>query len=156
MSAPKLQTLKISQVVSLQGRDEITLDLDVVNGDIVSASLTGCGCPEMLGLMQSWRPKLRGELQNLPVPEGQSHSEILLREAILKAKGEWKFPYAEDELCHCRAISTSKVDAAIIGGCRNVRAIARETSAGTSCGSCRTDTEAIINYRLGQKTNVGR
>jgi bacterioferritin-associated ferredoxin len=154
MSALKLQTLKITQAVSLAGRDEITLSLDVVNGEIKSSSLTGRGCPEMLATMQAWRPKLSGDLKNLGLPQGDSHSEILLREAILKAKGEWDFPYKEEELCHCRAIATSKVDAAIIGGCRSVRAIARETSAGTSCGSCRVETEAIINYRLGKKTDV--
>lgn len=148
MSAPKLQTQKVTQTVSLQGRDEITLDLDVVNGEIAHSRLTGRGCPEMLNLMQAWRPKFKGALSAVEIPKGNSHSEILLREAILKARGDWKFPYEEEELCHCRAIATSKVDAAIIGGCRSVRAIARETSAGTSCGSCRPDTEAIINYRL--------
>jgi NAD(P)H-nitrite reductase large subunit len=151
MSAPKLQTQRITQAVSLQGRDEITLDLDVVDGEIASARLTGRGCPEMLTLMQAWRPKLKGALAGLEIPQGNSHSEILLREAVLKARGEWDFPYKEDELCHCRAVATAKVDAAIIGGCRTVRAIARETSAGTSCGSCRPDTEAIINYRLNRK-----
>jgi len=148
MSAPKLQTQVLSQTVSLQGRDEITLQLDIVNGEIQRGHLSGRGCPEMLQLMQAWRPKLKGALESLEIPQGNTHSEILLREAILKARGEWKFPYAEEELCHCRAVATSKVDAAIIGGCRSVRAIARETSAGTSCGSCRPDTEAIINYRL--------
>lgn len=151
MSAPKLQTQKITQVVSLQGRDEITLDLDVANGEIASARLFGRGCPEMLNLMQAWRPKLKGALAQLEIPQGNSHSEILLREAVLKARGEWDFPYKEDELCHCRAVATAKVDAAIVGGCRTVRAIARETSAGTSCGSCRPDTEAIIDYRLNRK-----
>ena len=151
MSAPKLQTQKIELSVSLPGRDELHLDLTVLNGEISNAKLTGRGCPEFLKLMQTWRPKLNGSLSAVEIPPGHSHSEILLREALLKAKGEWAFPYTDEELCHCRAIATSKVDAAIIGGCRSVRAIARETSAGTSCGSCRPDTEAIINYRLQTK-----
>ncbi len=146
--ARNLQTHIVDLNVSLPGRDDLNLHLQVVNGEIVSHKLTGRGCTEFLKLIQSWRPKLKGQLAALVMPEGNSHSEILLREAILKAKGEWEFPYKDEELCHCRAVATSKVDAAIIGGCRSVRAIARETSAGTSCGSCRPDTEAIINYRL--------
>jgi bacterioferritin-associated ferredoxin len=149
MSAtPKLSTEKISQTVSLPGRDELTLDLDVVKGEIAQARLSGRGCPEFLKLMQAWRPKLTGALADVPLPEGNTHSEILLREALLKARGEWDFPYKDEELCHCRAVATAKVDAAIVGGCHSVRAVARETSAGTSCGSCRPDTEAILDYRL--------
>jgi bacterioferritin-associated ferredoxin len=151
MSAPKLQTRKIELSVSLPGRDELHLDLSVVNGEISSAKLTGRGCPEFLKLMQTWRLKLNGPLNAVEIPSGASHSEMLLREALLKAKGEWNFPYLDEELCHCRAIATAKVDAAIVGGCRTVGAVARETSAGTSCGSCRPDTEAIIHFRLNAK-----
>lgn len=134
--------------VGLTGRDRVTLDLDLQNGVIQAAKMTGSGCTHFLKLIQAWRPKLNGELSKLPLPEGSGHAEILLREAILKAKGEWQFPYDEEELCHCRAIATSKVDAAIISGCHNIRSVARETSAGTSCGSCRPNTEAMIEYRL--------
>ena len=134
--------------VSLPGRDRVSLSLQIHDGNIVSGSLQGSGCPKLLKLMQAWRPKLAGDLSALEVPQGTDHSEILLREAVLKAKGEWQFPYEEEELCHCRAISTAKVDAAIVGGCHNVRSVARETSAGTSCGSCRPNTEAIIAWRL--------
>ncbi len=151
MSAPKIKTQKIELSVALSGRDELHLALDVVNGEIAAAKLTGCGCLEFLKLMEIWRPKLKGRLNEVEIPAGQSHSEMLLREALLKAKGAWVFPYADEELCHCRAVATSKVDSAVVGGCRTVRAIARETSAGTSCGSCRLDTEAIIDFRLQAK-----
>lgn len=144
----KPQTETVDLQVSLPGRDSLELKLETANGNILTAKLTGRGCTEFLKLLQTWRPKLTGALLAVEIPRGNSHGEILLREALLKARGEWKFPYAEEELCHCRAIATGKVDAAIIGGCRSVRAIARETSAGTSCGSCRPDTETIINYRL--------
>lgn len=152
MSAPKLQTQAIDLQISLPGRDELSLHLDVVNGRIESSQLKGRGCTEFLRLLQTWRPKLQGPLAELNVPVGHSHAEMLLREAILKAKGEWQFPYPDEEICHCRAVSTAKVDAAIVGGCRSARAVARETSAGTSCGSCRPDTEAILSYRLQSKT----
>lgn len=148
-SHPSQIELKVE--VSLAGRDRLSLSLEIHEGEITSATLQGSGCPAVLKLIQAWRPKLTGPLKSLELPEGSGHSEILLREAILKAKGEWKFPYNEEELCHCRAISTSKVDAAIVSGCHNVRSVARETSAGTSCGSCRPNTEAIIAYRLQSK-----
>ncbi len=147
-AALKLKPSTVDLEVSLQGRDRLQLQMNLVNGTIESAKLSGSGCSDFLNLLQAWRPKLTGSLETLELPQGDSHSSLLLREAILRAQGEWKFPYADEEICHCRAVSTAKVDAAIIGGCRSVRAIARETSAGTSCGSCRTDTEAIINYRL--------
>lgn len=145
------QKTAVQVEVSLPGRDRVTLNLDVQNGEIRSADLTGSGCPQFLKLMNEWRSKLTGQLADVPLPDGHDHSAILMREAILKAKGEWSFPYAEEELCHCRAVATSKVDAAVISGCHNIRSIARETSAGTSCGSCRPNTEAIIAYRLSGK-----
>lgn len=147
-TARQLQTQTVDLSVSLPGRDELKLEMQVVNGDVISQKLAGRGCTEFLKLLQVWRPKLSGPLAAIEIPQGNSHSEILLREALLKAKGEWNFPYKDEELCHCRAVTTAKVDAAIIGGCRSVRALARETSAGTSCGSCRPDAEQIINYRL--------
>lgn len=147
-AALNLQTQSVDLRVSLPGRDELRLELQVVNGEIASAALSGRGCTEFLKLLQAWRPKLSGQLSALEAPAGNSHAEILLREAVLKAKGEWDFPYKDEELCHCRAVATAKVDAAIVAGCRTTREIARETSAGTSCGSCRVDVESIINYRI--------
>jgi bacterioferritin-associated ferredoxin len=134
--------------VSLPGRDRISLSFETSDGSLQNAKLTGSGCPELLRLLVEWRPKLSGKLAALEVPAGIGHADILLREALLKAKGEWKFPYDEEELCHCRAVSTARVDSAIVGGCHNIRSISRETSAGTSCGSCRSVTEALIAYRL--------
>lgn len=124
------------------------LDLEVdSNRMIISSKLTGRGCLQLLELMVAWRPKLKGSLDTIQLPDGDGHAAILLREAILKAQGRWFFPYGEEELCHCRAVATAKVDAAIVGGCKTVKAVSRETSAGTSCGTCRTDIEAIIKYR---------
>lgn len=151
MAAPQLQSARsINVEVTLPARDRLTLELVVEREAVVKASLTVLGCMEILKLAQEWRPKLKGPLAALPLPEGDGHAALMLREAILKAKGEWKFPYPEEELCHCRAVPTSKVDAAIVGGCHSMQAVAQETSAGTSCGTCRVDTDAIIKYRLGR------
>lgn len=134
--------------VALVSRDRLTLILELVQGRIVKAQLVGTGCLEFLELLAAWRPKLTGDLAQLPLPAGSGHAALLLREAILKAQGRWDFPYREVELCHCRAVPTAKVDAAIVGGCHTVEAVKSATSASTSCGTCRTDIEAILAYRL--------
>lgn len=81
--------------------------------------------------------------------QGGDHVSILLRELVLRLQDRFELPYTEEELCHCRAIPTAVVDRAIVGGCHSIQAVARTTSAGTSCGTCRPDSEKIIRYRLG-------
>lgn len=78
----------------------------------------------------------------------QDHSSILVRELILRLRGQFQLPYQESELCHCRAVPTEVVDRAIVAGSHTVQAVARVTSAGTSCGTCKPDTELLIEYRL--------
>lgn len=146
---------QVSIEVQLSGRDSIQLDLTLVDGLIADFRLAGIGCPELLKLLTDWRvrlkPCLRGAIWDLPIPEGVSHVDMLLREAILKAQGRWSFPYGEEELCHCRGVATEKVDEAVIGGCHTVAEVSRQTSAGTSCGTCQPDIEAVIRFRLGKK-----
>ena len=138
--------LKVSAQVL--GRDEIHIEANVQGETLSSVRLSGIGCPALLRLLAKWRPLLVGSLKALPVPDGRDHSSILLREAILRLKGEWNFPYKEEELCHCRAIPCLRVDAAIVYGASTAEEVARLTSAGTGCGTCRRDTEEIIKYRI--------
>lgn len=120
------------------------------------------GCTKFLSLLG----ELKTQILNLPVadrmllgaPEklidvlsivsDRDHSSILLRELILRLRQEFKLPYDETELCHCRAVPTAVVDRAIVSGAHTVQAVARVTSAGTSCGTCKPDTEKLIEYRL--------
>lgn len=81
--------------------------------------------------------------------DGKDHVSILLRELVLKLQNRFQLPYQEAELCHCRAVPTAVVDRAIVGGCHSTLSVARTTSAGTSCGTCKLDTELLIAYRLG-------
>ena len=82
------------------------------------------------------------------MPKGNSHSDLLLRELILKARGEWNFPYKEDELCHCRAVTTKRIDQSIIAGAHTMEQIRKATSASTGCGTCWPQIEKIIKYRV--------
>lgn len=107
------------------------------------------GCAALVSLIESYRQSNR-PIQDWSLPKGSTHSEILVRELILKAKGEWNFPYSHDEICHCRAVRTLEVDRAIICGAHTAQTVSRLTSASTACGNCRFDVEAIIRYRLGE------
>lgn len=140
------QTIK----AMIEGQDELTLSYELNDKrELVSAKLSVIGCPEMMELVKKWRPLLKGSIDSIPLPDGTSHSGILLRQVILQLQGKWNFPYTDYELCHCRAVPTKKVDDAIICGAKTVRDVSRKTSAGTACGTCRPDIEKVLKYRQG-------
>jgi bacterioferritin-associated ferredoxin len=133
------------------GREELRLDLGLnENNEITHAKLTGIGGPDFLSLLTSYRPQLKGGVKSLPLPAGVSAGELCLREVILKARGEWNYPYKEVELCHCRGVDTEVVDQAICNGAHTPRKVSELTSASTACGTCRPDVEAILKFRLGK------
>ncbi len=147
----KIQVIEVE--VSLRARDHLSLRLEVNDSkQILSSRLKGQGClaflKEMVGLRDYLRAHPNSLLQDIPIPSGTSHSAMLIRESILKVQGLWKLPYQEEEICHCRAVPTQKVDEAIVSGCHTVERIKRVTSASTSCGTCRPDIESLIRYRL--------
>lgn len=149
-AALKSQNENFDLEVAVEGGDQLRLQLVVENDVIRESRLQGIGCPEILRLLSEWRGKFTGDLQAIELPQGVGHAAMLLRELILKSQGRWQYPYQDEELCHCRAVPTAKVDRAILNGCHTVSSISRQTSAGTSCGTCRPDIEAVLNYRLGK------
>lgn len=110
--------------------------------------LRASGCGELLQLLGSYKQTHGLDLKAWPLPAGLSHSELILKEALQKLRGEFKFPYAHEEICHCRAVATHTVDQAIISGCHSVEAIRRCTSANTACGTCHTEIELLLKFRL--------
>lgn len=140
MSAP-VENEKIS--VNLEGRDRIEVALGVGTPRVQFR-----GCTELMDLMQSMRKNFGVDLKGWPIPQGSSHSEILLRELILKLRGEWQYPFKDDEVCHCRNISRQVIDQAIIAGAHTPAVVSRQTSASTACGTCRPDVQKMIDYRL--------
>jgi len=129
--------------VNLNGRDY--LELSEENGKSIFRFIA---CHELYELLQNSRQRHGDNIKNWPFPEGLSHSELLLKELLLKIKGQWQFPYQADELCHCRNVPTVTVDQAILAGAHTPEAVSRWTSASTACGTCRADVEKIISYRL--------
>ncbi len=134
--------------VGLPGRDMISLDLTLNGDEIQTANLKGIGCTQLLDLLVEWRPKLKGPLENVPLPQANDHSSLLLRELLLQAQNKWTPPYTEQELCHCRAIPTERVNNAIISGCHTPLSVSKKTSASTACGTCRPDVQKQIQYFL--------
>ena len=83
--------------------------------------------------------------------DGVTPEDIVLNELILKINNEWDFPYKDEELCHCRAVETKKVDRAIVMGAHDPKSVSLCTSASTSCGACKEDVEKILEFRLKSK-----
>jgi len=129
--------------VDLDGRDHIEVRMDGVTPKVQFR-----GCTELMELMQGMRKSFGVDLQAWPVPRGASHSEILLRELILKLRGEWKYPYQAAEVCHCRNVPCHTIDQAIVAGAHTTEVVSRQTSASTACGTCRPDVQKMIQYRL--------
>lgn len=140
--------------VELEGRDFIEVEClgDDPQAPGAVKKVSVMGCTEFMDMMTKMRKHFGADLSKWPVPEGQDHSSLLLREMILKLRGEWNFPYKDDELCHCRSIQTQVVDQAIIAGAHTPEVVTRQTSASTACGTCRPQVQKMIDYRLGKKT----
>jgi bacterioferritin-associated ferredoxin len=129
--------------VELEGRDRI---------EVQGTQVRFRGCSELTELMKSMRQNHGDDLSQWPLPNGSSHSEILLRELVLKLRGEWAFPYKEAEVCHCRNVPCKTIDQAVIAGAHTTAIVSRQTSASTACGTCRPDVQRIIDYRLQQNS----
>lgn len=125
---------------------ELEYDLDAAEM-FTRSHLRGCGGPELLDLLEQYRPLLKGAKSDVAIPKGRSPAVLLMREIVLKLRCEYKAPYSEPELCHCRAVSTETVDQAIIYGADTPERVARQTSAGTGCGTCRGDVLKLIETR---------
>jgi len=147
--------MKIMKIkVELEGRDSIEVECEEGTlqkpGAVKKVSLVGCS--DFMEMMHKMRKHFGPDISKWPLPEAHDHSSLLLKEMILKLRGEWEFPYAEDELCHCRTVPAHTVDQAIIAGAHTPEMVTRLTSASTACGTCRPEVQKIINYRLGKQT----
>lgn len=143
--------------VELEGRDFIEVecgesDPQTPNIPGVVKKVSMLGCSEFMEMMQTMRRNFGVDISKWPLPEGHDHSSLLLKEMILKLRGEWAYPYAHAELCHCRTVAAHTVDQAVIAGAHTTDVVTRQTSASTACGTCRPEVQKIIDYRLGKKS----
>ena len=126
-----------------EGGDELRLEVS----ELGSVRLQGVGCPELLRTMIEWRPRLKGPPSAWPIPTGDGHAIMLVREVVLRARGEWTMPLEGEGLCRCRAVPQREVDLAILRGARTIAAVGAATGAGTQCGTCRPDIANAIRAR---------
>ncbi|MEK6553994.1 MAG: (2Fe-2S)-binding protein [Bdellovibrionota bacterium] len=139
----------ITEKISIPGREEIFGQLEIDdNGIIQKSSLKVIGGPDLIRLAEKWRSRMTGGLGDLSYPVGTTTAEMLMRELILKLKGQWKYPYEAEEVCHCRVVACETIDRAIVVGAHTPKKVSEWTSASTACGTCRPDVEAMIAYRL--------
>jgi bacterioferritin-associated ferredoxin len=127
----------------LKGRDLIEMDFSSEKPRVKAL-----GCTELLSLVRQFQVQFGKDPKTWPLPQGHSHSELLLKEVLMKAKGQWDYPYKHEELCHCRSVPTERVDQAIIAGAHQSEVVSRQTSASTACGTCRPEVQKIIDFRL--------
>lgn len=134
--------------VEIRNQDWIEVEWQAGSARVNFSKLRASGCLVLLKKISELKKKGELDVANLSLPQGEDHTDLLIKELFLKLKGQWNPPYQDDELCHCRKIETWKVDQAIVRGFHNTNDIARETSAGSACGTCRPDTKKLIDYRL--------
>lgn len=131
----------------LKGRDLIELEFPEKESS-AKPRLKAIGCTELLSLIRRFQVQFGKDPNSWPLPKGSSHSELLLKEVLMKSRGLWDFPYKDAELCHCRSVPTENVDQAIVAGAHRPEVVSRQTSASTACGTCRPDVQKIIDFRL--------
>lgn len=131
----------------LKGRDFIEIEISE-DASVEKPRVKVVGCTELLSLVRRFQVQFGRNPESWPLPTGTNHSELLLKEVLLKMKGQWVYPYQHVELCHCRSVMTEVVDQAIIAGAHQCEVVSRQTSASTACGTCRPDVQKIIDFRL--------
>lgn len=104
-------------------------------------------CPEVRKVIQVWIEDCLRTGQVQEGPAGRGHAEMFVREVSLRLRDQFTPPFVEAEMCHCRVVTTAQVDRAVVAGCHSAREVSRETTASTSCGTCRPDVEAWIRFR---------
>lgn len=54
------------------------------------------------------------------------------------------------QVCNCNGVSKGAIVAAVRGGSRTLKALCDATRAGTGCGSCKKDVQALLEANLGE------
>lgn len=131
------------------GGDYVEVDADIENQQITKTQWKIVGREELYHAVQVLQPQIKGDLKKLPVPNGKTPEQLLLRQLILKMRGEWGDEPSDPELCHCRKIPQSHVERAIILGAHTIEKVRQRSSANTGCGTCMPEVEALLQKYLG-------
>lgn len=129
-------------VAEILGRDR----LEVTN--LNPFQMTVIGCEKLFEDLKILKTQHGADLSKWPLPQEKTHTHLLIKELILKLKGQWKHVYEHDEVCHCRNVSLESVEQALFLGAQTSEMISKWTMSSTACGTCRPDVEKIIEFRL--------
>ncbi|NZD53679.1 nitrate reductase [Rhizobium leguminosarum] len=77
-----------------------------------------------------------------------SHGDLRKRFALVAGRPGAGRPDPGATVCSCFSVGVNQIAAAVRGGCHSVEAVGKETSAGTNCGSCRSEIGSIIDRCL--------
>ena len=138
------KTFKWSQ----SGRESLEITLEIDGENIQSSQIKSTGCLNFLKLSQEIKKTLTGPLSELTPPTGSDHSSMIWREMIMTIQEEWQLPVTQDELCHCRKVTTEQVDRSVVYGAHTIDEVRLRTSANTGCGTCKEDVASLISNRL--------
>ncbi len=78
----------------------------------------------------------------------ERRAALLIQEIILRARGEWKPPYAGETVCNCRGVSSEEICHAITAKASSVEEVSQWTTASTSCTTCKDKIVELIQYRF--------
>lgn len=129
--------------INIPGKDFVQIEFNQNKGRIQFKA-----CHQFTSTMMTFKKNFGVNVSTWPLPQGNSHSEIIIREMILKLQGKWDYPYKDEELCHCRHVNTQIVDEAVINGAHTSDLASQWTGCSTACGTCKPEVEKIINCRL--------
>jgi bacterioferritin-associated ferredoxin len=128
-------------IAELPGQDYLESDSEN------STFIKHVACPETRALITEFQTQHGKDLKAWPLPAGDSHSVLLLRELIEKVQGTWKPPFQDEEICHCRNINAKKIDQCVVMGAKNIAQLKRMSNAAASCGTCEPQVEEILHFR---------
>lgn len=138
--------MQVDLKVGRDGGDQISMLAQKSDDYLSNVEINIVGKSSFLSLVHEWRPHFGKKIDKIPLPEGASEEALVLKELILRLQDKWEPPYTAEELCHCRLVPTAKVQEAILLGARENQTVGQMTSAGTGCGTCSKDIDAMISY----------
>lgn len=132
----------------IPGGDEVQVQVTFSqDGQITKSQWKVVGSLDLIERARTLQAGLRGPVMAIAPPSGTTFSELLLKELILKIKGEWP-EEPEPELCHCRNVPQKIVERAILLGAHTVEKVRQRTSANTGCGTCLPEVERLLKLYL--------
>lgn len=132
----------------VEGGEEVQVRIELEGTIIKKHEWTVVGSLALLTAAKALKKSFPKTIDQLQVPSGSDASTLLLKELVLKIKGEWALGDGDTEICHCRKISQQSIDRAIILGAHTLEKVRKRTSANTGCGACMPDVQELITKRV--------